>query len=197
MRKVTSAEDLGAFVARRFVPAKSELSTRFDDAFENFYDWSVQRYRLRYVLAKLTQYIDRRAYGETEGTSWLSRYTGGGFEIEHILPRQPSREAEVEFGHADDAYTAHRLGNLVLVEKCINASLGNRAYSAKRTVYSQSQLLLSKSVAEIPKVGVQTKIDKAVEDVESFEEWNEANLNKRHSQIGNLARTVWGVPETS
>lgn len=39
-------------------------------------------------------------------------------------------------------------------------------------------------------------IDKAVEDVESFWEWNEANLKKRHSQFGKLAREVWGVPET-
>ena len=197
VRSVTSADELSAFVARRFVPAKSELSTRFDDAFENFYDWSVQRYRLRYVLAKLTQHIDQRAYGKTEGTSWLSRYTGGGFEIEHILPQQPSQEAAVEFGDVDDPYAAHRLGNLVLVEKSINASLGNRAYSAKSTVYSQSQLLLSKAVAEKPKVGTQTKIDKAVKDIESFEEWNESNLMKRHSEIGKLARTVWGVPEGS
>ena len=196
VREIATADDLEAFINKRFVPAKAELSTRFDDAFENFYDWSVQRYRLRYVLAKLAQHIEQRAYGETEGTSWLSRYTGGGFEIEHILPQQPSKNAEMEFGHTDDPNSAHRLGNLVLVEKSINASLGNRAYSDKRGVYSQSQLLLTKALAEKPKVGSHTKIDKAVSDIDPFENWNEANLVNRHRQVGQLARVVWGVPES-
>ena len=197
VREIAKPEDLDVFVAKRFVPAKAELATRFDDAFENFYDWSVQRYRLRYVLARLAQYIDQRAYGETEGTSRLSRYTGAGFEIEHILPQQPSEKAKIEFGHTDDPYTAHRLGNLVLVEKSINASLGNGAYSDKRIVYPQSQLLLTKALAEKPKVGSHTKIDEAVSDMDPFEEWNEANLLKRHRQLGVLARTVWAVPESS
>ena len=103
----------------------------------------------------------------------------------------------MEFGHADDPYVAHRLGNLVLVEKSINASLGNRAYSDKRGVYSQSQLLLTKALAGKPKVGAHTKIDKAVLDIDPFETWNEANLVKRHRQVRELAGTVWGVPESS
>ena len=197
VRKIATADHLETFVSNRFAPAKADLSTRFDDAFENLYDWSVQRYRLRYVLAKLTQHIDRRAYGETEGTSWLSRYTGSGFEIEHILPQQPSAAAATEFGDADDPYIANRLGNLVLVEKSINASLGNRPYSEKRNVYLQSQLLLTKALAERPKVGVQTRIDRAVADIHPFGEWNEAALKERQSQLRALARTVWGVREAS
>ena len=59
---------------------------------------------------------------------------GGGFEIEHILPQQPSEEAAAEFGMFEDQDIATRLGNLVLVEKSINASLGNRPYSQKRAV---------------------------------------------------------------
>ena len=103
----------------------------------------------------------------------------------------------MEFGHAEDPYPAHRLGNLVLVEKSINASLGNRAYSQKRGVYSQSQLLLTKALSDKPKVGTQTKIDKAVEDIDPFGEWNGTNLMERHRQLGKLARTVWGVPDAS
>ena len=75
------------------------------------------RLRLLYILAKLTQYIDLRAYGETEGTKWLSKYTSGGFEIVHIFPQQPSSEATVEFGEHEDPDIADLLGNLVLVER--------------------------------------------------------------------------------
>src|SRR5690606_25727195 len=115
LRKITDADDLEAFIARRVAPAKAELSTRFDDALRRLYVGSVQQYRLRYILAKLTQYIDLKAYGETAGTKWLSRYTGGGFEIEHIFPQQPSEEAAAEFGAFEDPNIADRLGNLVLV----------------------------------------------------------------------------------
>ena len=195
VRKIATVEEFDTFVASRFTPAKADLSTRFDDAFENLYDWSVQRYRLRYVLAKLTQHIDRRAYGETEGTSWLSRYTGNGFEIEHILPQQPSEDAATEFGEADDMYIANKLGNLVLVEKSINASLGNRSYSQKRTVYLQSQLLLTKALAQKPKVGVQTRIDMAVEDIHPFAEWNEAAVERTSSPTRDPGANSLGRPE--
>jgi hypothetical protein len=197
LRKITNAADLEEFIARRFVPAKAELSARFDDAFRRLYVGSVQQYRLRYILAKLTQYIDLRAYGETEGTKWLGRYIGGGFEIEHIFPQQPSEAAAAEFGAFEDAQIADRLGNLVLVEKSINASLGNRPYSQKRDVYRQSQLLLTKAVAERPKVGANTKIDVAVADLDPFTDWNEAAVGERQDKLTVSARSVWRLPQPS
>jgi hypothetical protein len=193
LRKITNEAELAKFVARRFAPAKAELSLRFDDAFRRLYVGAVQQYRLRYILAKLTQHIDLRAYGETEGTKWLNRYAGGGFEIEHIFPQQPSNEAAAEFGAFSDQYIADRLGNLVLVEKSINASLGNRPYSQKRDVYRQSQLLLTKALAERPKIGANTKIDIAVADLEPFREWNEAAVAKRQDLLATLAKSVWAV----
>ncbi|MFZ5676729.1 MAG: DUF262 domain-containing protein [Pseudomonadota bacterium] len=197
LRKVANETDLIGFFARRFVPARADLSTRFDDAFRRLYVGSVQQYRLRYILAKLTQHIDLRAYGETEGTRWLSRYTESGFEIEHIFPQQPNDEAATEFGMFEDPHIADRLGNLVLVEKSINASLGNRPYSEKRDVYRQSQLLLTKALAERPKVGVSTKIDVAVAELDPFSEWNESAVLKRQDSLTALARCVWCLPPVS
>ena len=194
LRKITDRVGLEAFIAHRFASAKAELSTRFDDALRRLYVGSVQQYRLRYVLAKLAQYIDLRAYGATEGTKWLSRYTEGGFEIEHIFPQQPSREAAAEFGAFDDQDIANRLGNLVLVERSINASLGNRPYSQKRDVYIQSQLLLTKALAERPRVGENTRIDAAVADLNPAAEWNEAAVIKRQEELATLARLAWNVP---
>src|SRR5690606_28261570 len=193
LRRITNEAELEEFIARRFVPSRAELSVRFDDAFRRLYVGSVQQYRLRYILAKLTQHIDLRAYGETEGTKWLSRYTGGGFEIEHIFPQQPSEAARTEFGTFEDQSIADRLGNLVLVEKSINASLGNRPYSQKRDVYRQSQLLLTKALTERPKIGTNTKIDRAVADLEPFTDWNEAAVVRRQELLTTLARSVWAV----
>ncbi|MEQ6886482.1 DUF262 domain-containing HNH endonuclease family protein [Salicola sp. Rm-C-2C1-2] len=194
VRKISDESDLNHFIARRFVPAKSELSDRFEDSIRRLHMGAVQQYRLRYILAKLTQHIDMRAYGVTEGTKWLTRYTGGGFEIEHIYPQQPSQKAEDEFGAFEDVYIAERLGNLVLVEKSINASLGNRPYSQKRDIYRQSQLLLTKALVERPKVGANTKIDIAVSELDPFVEWNEAAVLDRQDKLTLLARDVWELP---
>lgn len=193
LRRITGKVDLDAFIAQRFESAKAELATRFDDALRRLHVGSVQQYRLRYILAKLAQYIDLQAYGETEGTKWLSRYTGGGYEIEHIFPQQPNKEAAADFGPFEDTSVTDRLGNLALVEKSINASLGNRPYSAKRDVYPQSQLLLTKALAVRPRVGVKTRIDVAVADLDPFTHWNEAAVAKRQGMLATLARSVWRV----
>ena len=194
LRRVTDEASLEAFIARRFESAKAELSNRFDDAFRRLAVGSVQQYRLRYVLAKLAQYIEVQAYRETEGTRWLSHYTGGGFEIEHIFPQNPSSEAAAEFGPFEDTNVAGRLGNLVLVEGSINAALGNRRYSEKRGVYPQSQLLLTRALAERPTVGANTRIDKAVSVLVPFTDWNEVAVIRRQDMLATLARSVWGVP---
>lgn len=194
LRLAKDETSLKAFVEQSFEPAKLALSERFDDAFRRLDAESVQQYRLRYILAKLTQFVDLQGFGETEGTKWLGRYTSGGFEIEHVYPQNPSAEAAKEFGPTVDANVCNRVGNLVLVEKSINASLGNRPFSKKRSVYPQSQLLLTRALAERPKVGVKTKIDAAVAGLEPFESWNESAVAERQELVRALARSIWNVP---
>ena len=193
LRKVRSEDDLGAFLARTFASSKASLAQRFDDAVLHLGVGAVQQYRLRYILAKLTQQIELDAYGETDGTKWLDRYTDSSYEIEHIFPQNPSPEAASEFGAVSDATVAGRLGNLLLVEKSINASLGNRPFSHKRTVYPKSQLLLTRSISERLRVGVNTKIDAAVSGIEPFATWNQASISKRQEMLLQMARAIWCV----
>ena len=194
LRKISDTDDLEAFISRRFVPTKVNLSARFDEAFRHIYANSVQIYRLRYILAKLTQYIDLNAYGETEGTRWLKHYVEGGFDIEHIFAQNPSKDAAAEFGAFEDQDIHNRLVNLVLIEKSINASVGNRPYSRKQDAYRQSKLLLTKALAEQPKVGTNTRIDIAVADLDCFLEWNETAVIDRQDMLTKLARSVWHLP---
>jgi hypothetical protein len=119
IRRVLDNTGLQTIVDNRFVPAKAELSARFDDAFARMNANSIQQYRLKYVLAKLTQWLELQAYGEAEGTKWLSRFAGVGFEIEHIFPQQPGDDAVGEFGSYEDPNIIYRLGNLTLVEKSL------------------------------------------------------------------------------
>ena len=194
VRSAKSEEVLKVFFSKRFEKAKTELAARFKDAFDRMTTELLQAYRLRYVLAKFAQSIELAAFGETEGTRWLSRFAGGGFEIEHIFPQTPSEKATKEFGVYKNPLVAAQLGNLVLVEKSINTSLGNRAYSEKKKVYRESQLLLTRALAEKPRIGKKTKIDAAVSELEPFPTWNEASVEMRQAQLTQLAREIWGVP---
>ncbi|MBK9966154.1 MAG: HNH endonuclease, partial [Holophagales bacterium] len=184
-------------VLQEQIRTSEEGRRRFDDAVRRLEVGSVQGYRLRYLLAKLTQHIDLLAYGESEGTKWLKRYVGEGFEIEHVFPQNPSPEAKPGVPGP-----SRRERRQPARESCWSKSRstprsGNRAFSRKRSVYLQSQLLLTRALAERPKVGINTRIDAAVARIEPFEEWNGAAVTKRQGMMVDLAREVWSVPGAS
>lgn len=194
LRDVRDENGLLDLIERRFAPAKAALSDRFDEAFARLASQSVQKYRLRYILAKLSQHVDIAAYGETETTGWLSRYMGAEYEIEHIFPQQPNPAAQAEFGPVSDPNVGQRLGNLVLAEQSINASLGNKPYSQKRHAYGESKLLLTRVIAPRERIGSAGRIDRVVASFETFPEWSEASVSRRQAALAALARQAWHVP---
>lgn len=196
LRAVRDSESLDAFLDSRIRPARNSLAAKFEDAFKRMNAGDLQGYRLRYILAKLNQRLELEAYGETEGTKWLMNFIEKEFEIEHIQPQNPCDAAKAEFGVPVDARVINNVGNLVLVEKPINASLGNKAYSEKKKVYPKSKLLLVRSIAEVPKVGANTSVDRAVSGLTPFDGWNEEAIANRQALLLGLARGIWGVPAT-
>lgn len=197
LRKVKGDQQLEDFIASSTARQRTALAQRFSEEVGRLSADSVAKYRLMYVMAKLTQQIEVDAFGENESTQWLDKFTGGGFEIEHVMPQLPSSEALSEFGAAASSDVVQALGNLVLVEKSINASLGNRPYSQKREVYRQSRLLLTRSLAERPKVGQNTRIDGAVANLPVFDRWTGSEVRARHKHLVELARRVWNVPDSA
>ena len=194
VKAVATREDLETLIRKRFRPARAALASRFTDAFARLGAGDLQAYRLRYILAKLTQAVELNAYGETEGTRWLKKYAeGAAYEIEHIFPVTAGADCIAEFGNSSGTWT-QRLGNLTLVEQGINSSLGNRPFSSKRPVYSQSQLLLTRAISERPSVGVNTRINAAVSGLDAFANWTPVEVERRQGQLVDLARAVWDVP---
>lgn len=192
LRKVTTRAQLEEVLATTFAKEKELLAPRFMKALETLAADDLQAYRLRYVLAKLTQYIELLAYGEGTAQRRLESYLE--HQIEHVYPQTPSSDAESEFGPRRDPRVAQRLGNLLLIESSINASIGNHPYSKKREVYPKSRLLLTRALAERVQVGTATKIDRAVAALEPFATWDEAAVERRQQQLARLACQVWGVP---
>ena len=195
LRAVQGSEGFDSFVRATFDPIRTGLSDRFSAAMVQLRSWDMPAYRLRYVLAKLTQHFDILAYGSSGGHGVLGTYIEGRNDIEHILPTGVTPEGLEEFGEPSaDQAVIQRLGNLCLVEEAVNRALGNKRYSEKTLVYPSSQFLLAKCQASRPVVGVNDRITRVAQSIPTFATWRREDIEKRAQFLADTARDVWGVP---
>jgi hypothetical protein len=195
LRSANSESDLSDFLDKYIKKDMRGRVNQFEFAFDELTQWNIQQYRMRYILAKLTQYIEENAWGSPTYTQ-LDHYITKTVEVEHILPQQPTAEVRAEFDKPDDYDTyIVMLGNLTLLEKTINSSISNGGYTAKAPGYRQSSFLLTKSLAEKPQVGTNTQLNRAVEQLIQFDEWNSNSIEKRQDMLTKLAFKVWDMPE--
>lgn len=183
---------LNAFIADRFEKNMDGKSQELADALKRFTLYSMQQYRTRYLLARLTQHVDMAFSGvKTPGS--LEPFTN--LEIEHILPDTPRPELRAKW--AADNPTAvyddykNRLGNLALLEKPINIVAGNDFYTAKQDEYRKSGNYLTRSLVELISVGQNTSISRINEKLVAFPAWDAASIEKRHGMLTALAKDVW------
>lgn len=192
---ITDRSALEGFTRTHFLPAREAFAARVDLAMAQLSEQSLQKYRLRYVLAKLTQYVDEQAWGSDGPRVLLTNYISKSVEIEHILPQTPSAVVIAEFDKPDEipAYI-RRLGNLTLVEKSINCSVGNGRFTDKQTAYRKSNMLLTKSLGEHIQLGANTAVDRASRYLEDFTSWSSSDIDRRQAMLTRLAHTVWDIP---
>ena len=183
---------LNAFIAERFEKNMAGKSQELADALKRFTLYSMQQYRTRYLLARLTQHVDM-AFSGLKVPGSLEPFTN--LEIEHILPNKPeddlrSKWATENPGMAYDDFK-NRLGNLTLLEKPINIVAGNDFYTAKQVEYSKSGNYLTRSLVTLTDVGQNTSISRISAKLEAFPAWNAATIEKRHAMLIALAQDVW------
>ena len=194
LRRVENKNGLDEFIAKRFQPAKESLAARFTLAFDELYEWSLQKYRIRYILAKLTQFINERAWGSTGPQADLRTFISSEVEIEHILPQTPSPEVLAAFDKKEEIKDfIYALGNLTLVEKTINCSVGNGLFGEKKNAYKQSNFLITKSLDEKVSVGVNTAVNRAVSGLLTFDKWTSESIDQRQKMLTLLAKQVWDM----
>ncbi|KQS57726.1 hypothetical protein ASG17_00770 [Brevundimonas sp. Leaf363] len=196
----TADDQLDAFIRDVFVKERAALDREFEHALLTLSTRNVRQFRLRYLLAKMTQYVDLQAYGPSESRNRLADYTAGGNDIEHILPDSGHPDALAEFGEGgDDQAIIQSIGNLLLIEKSINRSISNGRYSGKVGAYAQSKFLLTRCQAstEAQEVGSADKITKAVQGLECWPEWHAEAVAQRQRLLSRLSRRVWDVPSAS
>ena len=184
--------NLNAFIADRFDTNMVRKSQELTDALKRFTLHSMQQYRTRYLLARLTQHVEM-AFSGLKVLGSLEPFTN--LEIEHILPNKPEDDlcgkwATENIGMAYDDYK-NRLGNLTLLEKPINIVAGNDFYTAKQVEYSKSGNYLTRSLVALTDVGQNTSISRINAKLESFPAWNAKSIEKRHELLIVLIKDIW------
>lgn len=183
---------LNAFIVDRFDTNMAGKSQELVDALRRFTLYSMQQYRTRYLLARVTQYVEM-AFSGLKIPGSLESFTK--LEIEHILPDNPKEELRAKWAAENpragyDDYK-NRLGNLTLLEKPINIVAGNDFYAAKQAEYRKSGNYLTRSLVKLTDVGKNTSITRINEKLKAFPAWDEKAIEARHGLLIALVQDVW------
>lgn len=195
LREITSQEDFDYFIAHHILPSKQRVAEKFEKAFYKLNKSSFQPYQIKYILAKLTQYIDENAWGDLGGIDDLRNYILK-LELEQILSENPASKVIVDFDKPTEiANYSKLLGNMTLLESSIKSAIIHANFTEKKLGYTKSRFLLTRTIAEKIYVGKSTTINLAVKDLKTFEKWDSQAIETRQAMLTQLAKKVWDVPE--
>lgn len=187
------APGLEAFISQWLQPEIDNRAEKLEFALATMRMGSLQKYRLRYTLAKITQHIDEQAWGSSVSTD-LSRYLAKSVHVEHILPATKTEDLVKAFDKSADydAY-ASRLGNLTLLEQSINSVVGQDFFVQKEPEYQKSNFLLTKTIGIPFSVGTNTRPNRGVAALKSWKKWDSLAIEQRQDMLIGLAWDVWGI----
>lgn len=184
---------LNSFIDSTFVAEKKRLESNYGAMFANLTINSLQRYKIKYILAKIAQYIESKRIGG-EGAGDLERYIDKKIEIEHILPNTPTQELITPFNDIEN-YNNYKikLGNLTLLEKPHNIVAGRNYFEDKKDIYKQSTFYLTKSIAQKDNIGINTTVTKINDKLIEFNKWEMKDIEKRQDMLLSLSKDVWDI----
>lgn len=186
------AERIDAFVKDHFQADMSAKVDELSDSLRRLALGSMQKYRIKYFLDKLTQHVDL-AFRNEKSPASLAPYEN--LEIEHILPDNPKNDLraawKAENPDVDYDVYKNRLGNLTLLEKPHNIVASNGFYEKKKALYKESQVYLTKSLVELSTVGQNTGVTRINSKLAAFPTWDAASIDRRQTLLIDLARDIW------
>lgn len=192
VRKIHTEQDLDHFIIEYVQPRISQWKVNHEQMFLRLGLKSMQQYRIKFIMAKITAYVDVQRQGKEE-TGPLNGYIDYSVEIEHIMP-QTCTDIEA-YGMAPEEFDAYinRLGNLTLLENSINKSIHNKKYEEKREDYKKSNFYLTRSISELVEQGSDTAINRTNKKLHSWDRWNKESIEERQEMLYLLSEEIWGI----
>jgi hypothetical protein len=161
--KIETATDARQ-VLRDVYPADQD----FKDAFRTKRETNSRK--VLYLL-KVLEIQERRRVGSKPGG--IELVPGANLTVEHVLPKKPSSDWEPSLNADPELLEdcVDRLGNLCLLSN-INRALGNKGFEAKRHALGESDLLLTRRVAD-------------------ERQWDRGAIEGRQTELATLAASAW------
>ena len=158
---------------------------------------TLQKYRIRYILSRVTTFIDKQwEKADDDADVSVFHAPGNKIEIEHILPDTIDETRYGEYDLIDEEeYDKYKnlLGNLTLLEKTINSSIHNNKYEDKILPYQSSKFVITKYVGEYDcptSMEAQKRVKKWLR---SYKEWNKANIDDRQQMLYEICEFIWSI----
>jgi len=123
----------------------------------------------RYALAQLNDFAER-------DLEKMVAESSGRITLEHVLPRNPSKDWAGAVPKDDDMEDwVHLIGNLTLLEKGRNRGVATAKFAEKKAkAFSQSSLALNKEIA-------------------GYSAWTSKEIRARSQSLAKAARKIWRV----
>jgi len=155
---------------------------------------NIAKNRVRYILNKTSLYVEEKWEGYPCPNELFKN-----LEIEHILPDHPSSELKDAFGNEIYNEYKNRLGNLTLLEKPLNQSLGNEFFEVKKHTYSEAtKCTFTKSIVglKVP-TSPSSKHGQFFQTLPYWQQWDKKSIEERQELLLKLTKEVWPISPLS
>ena len=192
LRHIVTPQQLDEFVQETILP---EVRDWKQDNHSNFLRLglnSMQQYRIKFILGKITAYVDGLRLGKTTAED-LTAYTQTAVEIEHIMPQTCENKTMYGVDEEEFPIYLHRLGNLTLLENSINKSIHNDLYESKSAAYRQSKFYITSSLPGLVDQGQDTAINRTNRLLRAWPQWNKQAIEERQEMLYQLSEMIWNI----
>ena len=149
-------------ILKKIYPSDKEFQSSFE---ESTLKVTQSEKKARYLIYRIEKNLSTDAIGNFEDIT-----------LEHILPKNFDREWEKNFEDREKMDSLiDRIGNMTLLSRVNNHSLGNKSFEAKKIVFKDSELAVTKKCAE-------------------YGQWNEESILNRQKWLGQKACSLWNIP---
>ncbi|MBN1232798.1 MAG: HNH endonuclease, partial [Candidatus Coatesbacteria bacterium] len=169
-----------------------KLENNYEILFSSITYNTLQQYKIKYILSRLTQYIES-IWNSNESESHIEQIFLNE-TIEHILPQKPQKEDADLFGSIEecDKYKI-KLGNLAILDRNTQSIIKNKLIKEKREAYKEyAKYQLTKSaLVRFEPVGVDNSKIRSYQKLKYFDKWDKDAINNRQKMLFELSKEVW------
>jgi len=174
----------------------SEMEHRWD-GFENFMMHGMNRRFVKFLLSRITAFVEQGAGKTTTFQTFFENPGGKAFEIEHIWANNMGLHADEFSDKGDFSNWRNSVGALVLLPNGTNQSYGNKCYDSKLIHYQKENLLVS-SLCELSYQNNPnfTNWAKAMAlPFRAHHEFKKADIVERQMLYQKICEKIWELPQ--